>query len=322
MIRFFTLALCSLGISLGIAQAQLSADLVIPTNNINPYETLKVTVQSYSFDVDNALLTWKVNGVTVRSSVGEKTLNVTLGGPGTKTTVELTARDGSGEEIGLSRVFSPQSVTLLWESPESYTPPFYKGKALPGEGAAITVTAFPEFFENNKRIPATNLSYAWYVHGEFVQSASGRGKSTFTTSLDYLRNEHIVKVIVRSESGSQSENSVTIRPHAVMPLFYTHDTILGPNTSYGFIRRFETTKEVTLYLAPYYLSTKGTPRGSERFSWTLNGLPITQSSLYTTTLRPKDDSYGAQTLVVSIDQLKRKLQKTEARVEIVFDSRK
>lgn len=322
MIRFFTLVVCSFAISLGISHAQLAADLVVPTNNINPYETIKVTVQSYSFDVDNALLTWKVNGATVRSSIGEKTLSVTLGGPGTKTTVVLLARDSSGEEIELSRVFSPQSVTLMWESLESYTPPFYKGKALPGEGATIQVVALPEFFENGKRIPATNLAYAWYVHGEFVSSASGRGRSTFTTSLDYLRNEHIVKVIVRSESGSQSEHSITIRPHTVMPLFYTYDTLLGPNMSYGFVRRFETTKEVTLFVAPYYLSTKGAPRGSERFSWTLNGLPVTPTSPYTITLRPQDDSYGAQTLLVSIDQLKRKLQGTETSIEIVFDSRK
>ena len=322
MIRFFTLALCSLGITLGITYAQLSADLVIPTNNINPYDTIKVSVQSYSFDVDNALLTWKVNGATIRSSVGEKTLSVTLGGPGSRTTVEVNARDNSGEEIKLSRVFSPQSVALMWESPESYTPPFYKGKALPGEGSAIRVTALPEIFENGKRVPATNLAYAWYVHGEFVQSASGRGKSTLTTNLDYLRNEHIVKVIIRSETGLQSENSITIRPHAVMPLFYTYDILRGPNTSYGFIRRFETTKEVTLFVAPYYLSTKGDARGANRLSWTLNGLPVSPASEHTITLRPQEDSYGAQTQLVSIDQLKRKLQETEARVEIVFDSRK
>lgn len=299
----------------------ISGSLILEPNNPGPYEDTTITYKTFSFDVDNALLTWSVNNKIVLSGKGEKVLKIKTGNTGITLAISVKVKTPSGEESTTVLNLSPQAVDLTWETTESYTPPFYEGRSLPGENAEVRVIASPIFSNNGKLIPVTELSYAWYVNDTFRGVSSGRGKNVMKMRLDYLSNENVIKVIVRSENGGIAEKRTTIYPNDIIPVFYLKDPIYGLDLAHAIRKRFETTKEFTLALAPYFLSTKNNLAPEINYNWSLDGLPLTPAEDTVVSFSPKKDVYGAKTLSVSIKNAKRMLQSAEENLEIIFDTR-
>ena len=299
-----------------------TATVTLDPENPAPYEQVTVTLMSYSFDVDNAMIKWTVDGKKVSQGVGIKSISLVTKGGGQSIPVSVQAQTADGDIFTSTLQITPESVDLLWETPESYTPPFYEGKSLPGEESVVRVTALPSLSEGKGQIAASNLSYSWYVNDDYVDTASGRGKQSANLKLDYLREKTEIKVRVRSPRGSIAEKTITIIPHPVMPLMYTYDDTLGINFSQLLTRRFETAQQTTLALVPFYLSAKGGLEQSASYEWYLDGLPVTPQEKTLLGLRPKDNSMGVKNLSILIANTARRLQKAESTLTIVFDTRK
>ena len=295
--------------------------LIMKPENPGPYEDVEITFKTYSFDVDNALLTWSVDKKIILSGKGEKTLKIKTGAIGTTIPLIVNVITATGEESNTALTLSPQAVDLTWETTESYTPPFYEGRSLPGENSEVRVIANPIFSENGKLIPASELSYAWYVNDSFRAAASGRGKNVMKMRLDYLSNENIIKVIARSENGGIAEKRTTIIPNGIDTIFYLNDPIYGLDLAHGIRKRFETTKEFTLVVAPYFLSNKNGLEPEINYNWSLDGLPFTPEENAVVSFSPKKGVYGSKTLSISIKNTKRMLQTTEEKLELIFDTR-
>lgn len=304
------------------AQARLTGELSVFPKNPNPFDEVTISLESYGFDVDGARITWTVGGSMVATGVGEKTIKLRMGGAGTQTTLTVLAIASSGEELRLGTTLSPQSVSLVWESPESYVPPFYEGKALAGEGSTVHVFAIPEIIEKGKRLLPSEVSYSWYVNEKFLSSASGRGKNVLVTKLDYLSSEHDIRVVARSPSGFQAEQKLTLETREPLPTFYISDELLGTNLTQALRRRFETTNEVSLAVVPYYMSLRGDLSSTGSYSWAINGSPIATGKDNVLLLRPQTGTSGARTISVSLEQTKRRLQNMQASLEVVFDTRR
>ncbi len=303
------------------AQAALDVSVSVNPTNPTPYQEATITLTSSSFDVNGAVITWKNAGTTLLSGLGAKKLTVTAGASGQEIPISYTAVTVNGGSVSGSLVVSSQSVELLYESKESFVPPFYQGRSLPSEGATVRVTALPSLSEGGARIQASSLAYSWYLNGEFLESASGVGRSVATIALDYLSDTNEVRVVVRSPRGSTAEKRVSISPHAVMPLFYSYNEVLGTNLTKTFWRRLETSKDITLSLIPFYFSTKNEFESTASYSWYLDGLPVTPMEKTLLSLRPKENSVGIRTLSVVVESTRRKLQKATNEIEIIFDTR-
>lgn len=303
------------------ATAAIIAEIVPSPEYPKAYEDVSLTIRTFSFDVDLAFITWKVDSRVFASGVGVKSIKVNTKSTGTVTPIEARAVLPNGDSVTLVFNLSAQSVDLVWEALESYTPPFYEGLSLPGEGALVKVVAFPSFVENGVGIPPNNVAYAWTVNDQRMPAASGLGKQTLTTRLDYLSDSTIIKVLARTPGGSVAESSITILPNEIDPLFYLYDPILGVNYAHAITKRFEMTKEASLKLEPYYLSRVAGQDTGESYFWTIDGVAVTTQTPTLISLRPKEKSYGVKNLAVAIENTKRRLQQAAASLEIVFDSR-
>lgn len=304
-----------------LVRAQEEATLLLRPENPRPNEPVTVTLSSYSFDVNVATITWSVNGKTVLSGLGKKSLSIPLGNVGQELVLTVTASTEGGPTITQRITIAPQSVDLVYHGKEGYVPPFYEGKTLPAEGSAVRIVAVPSIAESGKKIPSSNLSFSWYVNDEYQEMASGVGKSSFDTSLNYLSESTNIRVLVRSPAGNAAEKQVSIYPHAVLPLFYKYNTLLGTDFSKVFARRLELSGDITLSLEPFYLSTKNLEQTAS-YSWYIDGLPVTPEEKTLLSLRPKENTSGVRTLSVSITQTKRRLQKVEESLQVLFDTRK
>jgi hypothetical protein len=301
--------------------AQMDATLVLTPQNPAPHDTVVVTLSSFSFDVNVAMITWSVGSKVILSGLGKKSISLPVGDVGQEIPLSVKAVAADGSSLTQSIRIAPQSVDLLYEGKESYTPPFYEGRSLPSEGSVVSVVAMPTITEGGRKVTDSNLSYSWYVNDEYKAGSSGIAKNTFQTPLDYLRESTDVRVLVRSPQGYSAEKTISIYPHAVTPLFYAYDELLGTDFTKTFVRRLELAKDITLSLVPFYLSTRNGLDTTALYSWYVDGLPVTPEEKTLLALRPKANAYGVRTLSVVLENTRRQLQKVEATLEIVFDTR-
>lgn len=303
------------------AHAQVDADITVFPKNPEPFQEVSLMLVSYTFDVNLAKITWKSKNTTLLSGVGAKQLKIQTGGVGTENTITYLAESAQGDVITGSITISPQFVDLMYESPESHVPPFYEGRSLPSEGAKIKVITLPSISDKGKLVPVSNLSFSWYINGEFYQTTSGAAGSFASIPLDYLTTGTDIKVIARSPLGNTAEKTVTVYPSKPSPVFYAYDDILGADYSHAYAGRIELSKDITLLLEPYYLSSRGTLEKTALYSWFVDGLPVTPQEKDMLTLRPKPGVFGSRTLAVVVENTKRILQKAELNAEIIFDTR-
>jgi hypothetical protein len=312
----------ALFLGLEFAYADIDASVSLTPANPAPYDKVILTLSSYSFDVNTSVITWKNGTKTLDTGMGHKTLTVSAGDAGQILPISYKAETADGSFVEGTINISPQSVDLIYTTNESYTPPFYEGRTLPGEGSVVQVLALPTISEGGVRLPASSLSYSWYVDDEYLDNASGAGKNTATILLDSLSDSTEVRVLVRSPRGNTAEKTISIYPHDVLPALYAYDDVLGTDFTKLFTRRLEIDQDITLSLEPYYLSSKKTLASSATYDWYLDGLPVTPLEKTLLVLKPKDNAYGARTLSVVVGNTLRTLQEAKNEIEIVFDTRK
>ena len=302
--------------------AEGDATVTLNPKNPTPNSSVTATLESYSFDVDVAKITWSRSGKVILEGVGQKKVTVQTGPVGYQVPLHVKAvsADGSINEVDIA--ITPESVDILYETPESYTPLFYEGKSLPGEGALVNFTAIPNIGESGVLLPASSLAYSWYVNDEFRSEDSGIGRSSASFNLDFFNSFTRVKIVVRSPKGTSAEKYIDVYPHAVMPLLYTYDDILGVNYTSLITRRFEATKDFTLALEPFYLSAKNSLLNTATFDWSIDGLPVTPLGGRLLSMQPKENSYGSRILTISIANEARRLQQATEEFNLVFDTRK
>lgn len=303
------------------AHAELIGNFVLNPENPGPYEEVTVKLESYDFDVNSADIIWKIDGKTASSGPGVKQIKLTTGAVGTFNSVSLLAKLADGQVFQANMNVSPSSVVLLWESPESFVPPFYEGRSIPAEGATVRVTAIPQMVSYGKIVVPADISYSWYRNEEYIESASGRGKQSADISLEYLSDSTIIKVLALAPDGTKATKNITIYPHTILPIFYLYDPILGTNLTRAITNRFETTREFTLRFVPYFFSLNNGAGDGASFVWNLDGLPIDTEDSTTITLRPKENAYGSKILSVALENTKRILQNAKTDLNIVFDTR-
>jgi hypothetical protein len=182
-------------------------DLTLSNIPLNPQPLQQVTIsaQSYSTDLTQDSLVWTYNGQSLASGIGLTQVTVTAPASGVTGTITLTVSGNDISATSASLVLRPASVDLLWEGADSYTPPFYKGRALPSTGAIIRVVAIPTINS------PTDLTYNWSQNGDAVPDSSGYDKSSFLFLNNILdTTEHIE--VSEENGGFSGDGSIDITP--------------------------------------------------------------------------------------------------------------
>jgi hypothetical protein len=313
------IALCILFFSFPLSSfAEDVAISLFPTNP-TPYTETTATLVSYAFNVNTAYIKWSINGKIVLEGIGEKKLKLKTGGSGVGIPVHVSINNNK-EVTEINTTITPESVDIIYETPESYVPLFYEGRSLPGEGALVHFVALPNISEDGVIVSGKSLDYSWYVNDTLKEDISGFGKSSVILPLNFLTSYTRIKVIVQSQSGATAEKFIDIYPHEVMPLLYSYDDIFGVDYTRLLTKRFETIKDFTLALEPYYLSLNNLS-DFVSFDWNLDNLSVTPLDGRLLAMHPKENSYGSKNLSISISNSKRRLQKADTSINLIFDTR-
>lgn len=239
----------------------ITPDLTINSIPANPApgEAVRLSVQSYSLALDQSIVSWSYNGVLVATGVGRTSITVAAPQGGATGTITATASLVGYDPVIASLLLRPASVDILWEAVDSYTPPFFKGKALPITNSIIRVTAIPAHTS-----PKT-VSYTWKHNTTNLTNASGVGKSSIIFKNNELDTEDVITSTLTS-TGYSAENTITITPRT--------PTLVGYERNNGFIdysngslTGLSTTQGgIVLHLEPFYFSVPTTIKSGLKFT--------------------------------------------------------
>ena len=201
----------------------------------------------------------------------------------------------------LSTTVHAQSVDLLWQG-ETYTPPFYKGRALWSSHSNVTFLAIPHDLGNPE-----NLNYKWSRNGDGVSLpfVSGLGKNTFTFSDGLISRTKTVMVnIIPSDQDPSKKDtvlasaSVTLTPRPPILAVYENNPLYGLmfHKEIGEIHELQE-REATLTAFPLFFSALNRVDSMIGYEWRTNagGQPDTANSV---TYRAPDGTDGLSAISV------------------------
>lgn len=286
-------------------------------------QIVNVEIESFSVDLDRAeQISWTVNGELVARKAGIKQIQFETGELGSRSVVAVTIY---GTEIGTiseSITIAPTEVDLLWQA-ETYTPPFYKGKALPASSADITILAIPYFITTNGvKLDSDDLIFTWEKDGKVLGNYSGRGRDNIKIKGAKIYSGTRIKVEVSSVGNSLSgKKSVIIPSFFPRIVFYKNDPILGiryEKAVWDTAELFD--EEVTITAHPYFFSSKNRTNSDFEYKWKVNGSsvdgsPDDESSLV---LRQVGDGEGTASVSLSIQNLDKILQSAGESFSLLF----
>lgn len=240
------------------------------------FETVNVSVEDFSRNLDNLTISWALNGKTQQKGVGLKTFSFTTGALGTVSNLTITI-GGSARTVAIR----PTGVDLLWQA-ASYVPPFYKGKALHSNQDPLIVVAEPFFLTSTgKRLDPSTLTYKWSQNGKVSQEASGYGRRTFTVRPSVLSKSIDVSVEVTSSTGDYKSTARTsvdeVSPEVLVyennPLFGIQSQVALNNKTFILGAKPETT-----FLAVPFFFSVGDSGKNISYNWSQNGTDLNKTT--------------------------------------------
>ncbi len=306
------------------AHAQVrDADIVLSVTPVypSPNQNVSATLSSHVTDLDKANISWSTNDQQTSVGIGKKSFNFKTGSLGLPTTLSVTIDTIDGQSISKTLTITPTDVDLIFEGYDSYTPPFYKGKALAPSQGTFEVVAMPNLTNENGKVDPSNLSYIWTLDGNTQPDASGWGKNYFIFQNSYLDKENTVEVKVSDISGgANASGSITLTTTTPKILFYENDPLLGVKWDEALTDGFKIDSSgKTITAEPYFFSPKDISSSDLTFDWSLNGDAIqTPNPKNVLSVKPEQGQSGSAIINLAINNVNTLFQSLSKQISVQF----
>lgn len=324
----FFISLFSFGV-FNIADAQFNAIGPTPVSVETvpaipgPNEKVMASVQSYGTDLDQATISWYLNGKKELSGKGEKFFYFNTGNSNTTTSLEVVIVTSIGETIRKTFQIKPTTVDIIWQS-ESYVPPFYKGKALFSWQNRITFVAIPHITNSNGvELNPKTLTYKWTRNGSVMTNFSGYGKNTYTYIPSIISRPLQIEVEVTSTGDDVAYSQINLAPIDPIIMFYEKSPLYGflYEKSLGGKVSLKNQKEIEIAVVPFFFGTNSINDPNLPYIWKINGSQIDSDTTKTSRFfRPKEGTSGISNISLSIDNADEVLQSASSNFNLEFDT--
>lgn len=300
-------------------------DLVVTVTPNNPAALAPVTVsvESFATDLGQAKISWLLNGKAVASAAGKTSLNFTTGNYGNTDTVTIAVLTKEGTALRKTVTIKPAEIDLLWQT-DTFTPPFYRGKALYSNQSAVTVVAIPHMLgRNGNPIPVANLVFTWKEDHVVKGSLSGYGKNSYTFTGNPLFKPTLIEVeITAPVENIKSNATMSLAPRNPQVLVYVNDPLYGLLLNNAITASYPLdVSEVRLAAVPYFFSSDSAGTKNLNYNWTINNSDgaTNQKDIV---LRHEGDSSGTSIISLQVDNATNFLQKASLDFSIGFGEKK
>ena len=288
-------------------------DVTVNPEKPEPNQTISTRLSEVLVDLDASDIYWYLDDEIQKHGIGEKSFSFTAGESDEKTVLDVIIMIPDGRRIDLQKIIEPIEVDLLWEA-STYTPPFYRGKALPTYKSPIKVVAIPSIKNST-----TKFIYSWSIDNlNNIAGASGYNQtrfSTFGNRAGYSRKINVSAVSFdKSKKMKKSIKITSIDPELVL---YENNSLMGILFNNSLNNTKDITKnEFSVKAEPYFVN-KG-EMNDVQYEWAINTNRIESGEKRDKTItfiKPEDGS-GKALLEAAVKNTLNTYQ--EARTEVIL----
>lgn len=294
------------------------------TNPKTPGENQDVTVtlDSFTTDLNSSEIIWYLDKDPIKQGVGEKSIVVRTGEFGKTLNLSVVIISNYGIKKEKSISITPAEIDTLWEA-QTYTPPFYKGKALPTFKSLIKVTAIPRYGKASS--DPRMFNYTW-KYNRTLTVGQGLGRNSALVKMGYADTPLPVSVDVSLPgtdwSGQRSDNIIGTEAKV---RFYEQAPLLGINFNRQLPKKITGQgNQFTIKAVPYYFSNEDFGNESIMYTWRVNNVTavpgLDPTILTLSKVGTDDEQRNAQdfTAALKIQTISHILQEGEARTTVTL----
>ncbi len=318
--KYFFFILILIVIPLSFSEAQIGTgigsegpSLEVEPGFPSPLTTVIVNLNDYSLAARVISITWKVDGIKLTEATNQRNISIRTKEAGVKTTIEAFLEFAGGETQVIQKVITPLYLDIIIE-PQTKTPPFYIGRALPSIGSTLNMTALV----SGNSTPAKDLIYTWRVNSDVLNGGSMRGgnKVSAKTPLGQLM---LVSVDVSTLDGSVLIKR-TIEIPSVAPIIYFYEQTPLYGLSNKAVSQLNLVgASATVRAEPYNLDIN-TYNNPDFLEWEVDRVKTTPPSTnpYEITLGRPGETYGTSRVSLHVRSLSQLLQGSESEFQVTF----
>lgn len=277
-----------------IQASGIERSILLKANPETPgaHESVSFTLTSALTDLDRATIAWYQNGILKESGKGKKTFSATTGDFGTTLSISAVVSTAEGVSATRRLSFKPLDIEISWEA-DTYTPPFYKGKALPSAQSTLRLSARVVGSTSNQ----STFTYRWKKDGVALQALSGYGKSLITLEKAVAPSGTILEVSVYGSDGSFiGKEQMTVRPISPLVLFYEDRPLEGIRYQSALGgSMIAASNEFIVRTEPFFVSRADRENGKILYRWSFDGAPVKTTAGGSTALVGE---YGSNRLTI------------------------
>lgn len=287
-----------------------------------PGDKVTITVSAYGgIDINSSVIDWIMDGKSALRGVGKKAFSFYPPGNGKVTNIGLHIKPQYGLEIVRLFKFNPSEVDVLWQA-DTYTPPFYRGKALYTPQADVQFVAIPNITKKNgTKIQPQNTVYAWELDYSADAANSGYGVDSYNFTGSILSKPTNVRVTAydpldKNSTGVGSLDLENIQPILLMyEMHPTYGTLFNTAATGAF--NFQQ-NDIQLGAYPFFYSTAS--KKNVTYKWSINdqevkNLPKNQDFLVLQKLKQET---GQSTVSVSASNGDKVLQQANTSLDLKY----
>ncbi len=231
-------------------------------------QDVTITIDSFGADLSSSEIIWYEDKDPLKQGIGEKSLMVHTGDFGEVKHIHVVVLSNLGKRVEKTIAIVPAEIDFLWEA-QTYTPPFYKGKAMPTFKSLVKVTAIPRYGELSS--DPKSFIYDW-KYNRTLGVGHGLGKNSTIIQMGYAGTPVPVSVSVTAPNdGWTGEYTTSINAREALVRFYEQAPLLGTNFNKALLGSITSAgNQFTIKAVPYFFSTDDIADNALLYTWTVN----------------------------------------------------
>lgn len=263
-------------------------DVTLSPEIPGPNQTISAGLSGVLVDLNMSDIYWYLDDEIQKHGIGEKSFSFISGDVDEKTVLDVIIMLPDGRRIDLQKEIMPMEVDLLWEA-DTYTPPFYRGKALPTYKSSIKVVAIP----SGKNIN-TKFIYTWSIDDlNTIVGADGYNRTSFITFGSYAGYNRVINVsMVSFDKSKKVKKSIKVESVEPELVLYENNSLMGTLFNKALYNTKEIIKnEFSIKAEPYFVTTG--EMKDVRYEWAIGNVKVASEDdcdKIITFIKPNDGS--------------------------------
>lgn len=247
-----------------------------------PLSQFTASIDDYSLPAQSGSIRWTVDGKLLSEFNNKRTIELQSPAAGKTLRIVADLTLTSGETVSVTNTVTPNYLDIIIE-PQTRTPAFYTGRAIPSLGSTVNATAIL----NGDTTGAGGYLYSWRLNNTALEGGVVRGKNTVSFIMPRGRSAILTLDVQRATGELVARRVLDIPSTSPRLLFYEQSTLYGQKEQAIGETLVVTGSTASVRAEPYYLDVK-VFNDPDFFEWQIDRIkqPTPSMNPYEITLAP------------------------------------